>query len=469
VNEKFSELIILLASGINQRRMYFDDHPRVKAAGLEFLARLAEYFTESGESCFSFGVFGGKFIRNGKYLVGPSIAGRSLIEFAEQIRCGGFEFRPGLEADDLATFFRLAAAMKVKLGSLEDAKVMFTSHGIPHIRLVDGFREEGEEGGSAEDDAKKSAGDFLTEDFAPLLDIYQDLYEAVAGNNLAMSRGETIDVADARAGGKRLVAAGEAGAMDVMQFLRYPDYDSYTIGHSVRVAALAALLARVLGWSTEMQEEIATAGLVHDLGKGKVPAEILFKAGSLDENERKIIESHPALGAQILVASGERSPVVVSAAWGHHIREDGGGYPAMPSWYRAGDASALVHVCDVFEALTAVRPYKAPMSPRRAFEIMLEDRAAFRPRMLVCLIRALGLYPPGSEVLLTDGSRGVVVARGEEIDSPQVKVTHTAAGQPIPASEQPAVRPGRGESPAIEEFITVGLGDPASVEPVVTG
>lgn len=469
MNEKFSDLIILLASGINQRKMYFDDHPKVKAACGEFIARLAELMGGTGESVFSFGVFGGKFIREGKYLVGPSIAGRSLIEFAERLRCGGFEFRPGLTAEDMATFFRLGATMKAKLGSLEDAKVMFTTNGIPHIRLVKGYHEEGEDGASSEGAGDQAADNFLTEDFAPLLDVYQEMYEAVACNNLAMSRDEGVDVAGARAGGEKLVRETESGAMDVMQFLRYPDYDSYTIGHSVRVAALAAFLARELGWSREMQEEIATAGLVHDLGKGKVPPEILFKEGSLDEGERKIIESHPALGAQILIASGEKSPVLVSAAWGHHLREDGRGYPVMPDWYRHGDAASLIHVCDVFEALTAVRPYKAPMSPRRAFEIMLKDRTAFRPRMLSTLIRSLGLYPPGSEVLLEDGTRAVVVARGEGIESPQVRVTHTASGKPLPAAEQPAFIPGDEEFPAISEFIKIGAGAASPREPVPTG
>jgi putative nucleotidyltransferase with HDIG domain len=359
--------------------------------------------------------------------------------------------------------------MKVKLGSLEDAKNMFTAQGIPHIRLADSFREEGDQEGPEEDSSGQTAGEFMTEDFAPLLDIYQDLYEAVAGNNCALSRDEGVDVSRARAGGKNLVRVTEAGAMDVMQFLRYPDYDSYTIGHSVRVAALAVLLARELGWSRELQEEMATAGLVHDLGKGRVPPEILFKTGSLDKGERKIIESHSVVGAQILIASGEQSPVVVSAAWGHHLREDGGGYPVMPAWYRPGDAAAVIHVCDVFEALTAVRPYKAPMCPRRAFEIMLEDGAAFRPRILQTLIRSLGIYPPGSEVLLEDGSRAVVVGRGQGIDSPQVRVTHAASGLPIPAADQPAIRPGEGDAPSIEIFLEVGLGPQVSGEPLPTG
>ncbi|MBW2734992.1 MAG: HD domain-containing protein, partial [Deltaproteobacteria bacterium] len=213
-----------------------------------------------------------------------------------------------------------------------------------------------------------------------------------------------------------------------------------TIGHSVRVAALSAMLGRELGWPSEILGELATAGLVHDLVKGRVPEEILFKTGALDPDEMKIIQSHPATGAQILLASGEQSPIIISAAWGHHIREDGGGYPVMPEWYIQGEAASLVHICDVFEALTSVRPYKAPMSPRRAFEIMLRDTGGFQPRMLAALIRAMGLYPPGSEVLLSDFRKAVVIARGRDMDNPLVRVTHDPGGMPIARNDQPAIQ-----------------------------
>ena len=91
MESRFSDLIILLASGINQRIMYFDSHPTVQSLSRDFVARLTRALEDSGQTHFSFGVHNGKFIRNGKYLVGPSIAGRSLIEFAERLGCGGFQ------------------------------------------------------------------------------------------------------------------------------------------------------------------------------------------------------------------------------------------------------------------------------------------------------------------------------------------------------------------------------------------
>ena len=461
----FSDLIILLASGINQRRMYFDDHPKVKAVCHDFTTRLRGMIADDGKDEFSFGVFGGKFIRHGKYLVGPSIAGRSLIEFAQRLGCGGFTFRLPLAEADVATFFRLGATRKEPLPSLEEAGALFAANGIDHIELLIPLREEGDTG-ETEDSPETDLGvDYMAADFAPLLSVYQALYDTVSTNNLSINRSESVDMSRARASGEKLVCASETGAMDVMQFMRYPDYDSYTIGHSVRVAALAALLGRELGWPAEILVELATAGLVHDLGKGRVPEEILFKAGKLDPEEMKVIESHPADGTHILLASGEQSPLIISAAWGHHIREDGRGYPVMPEWYTQGSAASLIHVCDVFEAVTAVRPYKAPMSPRRAFEIMLKDNGGFQPRILFALIHSMGLYPPGSEVVLSDCRKAVVIASGPDMERPLVRVTHDPAGIPLPRDDQPAIQLEAGGDLDVDEFLIVGITDEVPEQP----
>ena len=460
MEQRFSDLIILLSSGINQRRMYFDNHPNVQSISGEFVEKLQPMLTESGQDEFAFGVFSSKFIRKGKYLVGPSIAGRSLIEFAERLCCGGFVFRLPITQADLVTFFRLGAEQKDKLDSLETARSFFASAGLSHIELSTPFTEESEEGGKGDenpDSTDHDELDFMASDFAPLLRAYQSLYETVATNNRALSGDNQIDLDQARTRGEELVAVSSQGALDVMQFMRYPDFDSYTIGHSVRVAALSSLIAVQLGWSRDLQNQIATAGLLHDLGKGKIPDEILFKPGRLSTDERKIMENHSVLGVRILLANGETDPVVLSAAWGHHLREDGGGYPAMPKWFRRSSAAALIHVCDVFEALTAVRPYKKSMSPRKAYEIMTMDKGAFHPRMLSALIRTLGLFPPGSEVILSDQRRAVVVAKGSALDRPLVRVTHDEFGARLSSKEQPAVNLEQEPELQIAEFINVGV------------
>ena len=467
MDKQFSDLIILLASGINQRVMYFDSHPKVQSLSAEFLVRLRALLERSGQKEFSFGVFNGKFIRNGKYLVGPSIAGRSLIRFAERLQCGGFSFSLPLEASDLVTFYRLAAGQMDDLSSIDVGRRLLKSHGLDSIKMLDPFAEEvsgnhpeeqrEDHGEPGEQPSQLEETDFRAADFAPLLQVYQALYDTVSGNARAVSGDTKIDLDQARTQGEQLVVVSDQGALDVMQFMRYPDYDSYTIGHSVRVAALASLIGRELGWRPEQRAEVATAGLLHDLGKGRIPEEILFKPGKLDEDERRIMETHPVIGVKILLANGERSSAVISAAWGHHIRHDGKGYPIMPGDSFNSVAACLIHVCDVFEALTATRPYKLPLPPRRAFEIMLADEGAFAPWMLAALVRSMGLYPPGSEVMLSDHRRAVVVDRGPDLESPLVRVTHEYGGLPLPRSAQPAVQLGEPGGPRIVEFLTVGL------------
>ena len=463
MGHRFSDVIIRLANGISQRRMYFDAHPRVVATSREVAADIAALLRDTGSDAFSFGVYGGKFVRDGNYLVGPSIAGRSLIDFAERLGCGGFTFRLPLTPDHLITFFRLAAERSETSTDLAQAQALFAGQGIGHIMLAPPLHE-GQEGGPDQpgDGATPGGGgggasDYLAADFVPLVQIYQAMYDSVALNNLAVHSNGSIDIGAAFTAGAGLVDLAEHGCLDVMQFVRYPDYDSYTIGHSVRVAALSSLVARELGWPHDTLTELAAAGLLHDVGKGRIPDDILFKPGRLDADERRVIESHPALGAQILLDNNEHSPLILAATWGHHLRHEGGGYPHMPDWHRPGAVAELVHVCDVFEALTASRPYKKPMSPHRAYEIMLKDEGAYHPHLLALLIRTMGLYPPGSEVRLDDGRTAVVVAHGPTLDSPVVRVTRDSGGSLLARDEQPAIDLSLEPGPSIAGIVSVGM------------
>ncbi len=457
MEQRFGDLIIRLANGISHRRMYFDTHPRVVAAAREVAAELAALLRDSGEASFAFGVHGGKFVRNGRYLVGPSIAGRALIDFAERLRCGGFSFDETVTAGDLVAFFRLGADRTVACGGLEEARAAFAREGLGRIGLAELLSEQGDLDADGQDDPLATVCG--ADDFAPLVEVYQSMYDAVSTNALAVSDSGAVDVDRARAAGAGLVGLTASASLDVMQFLRYPDYDSYTIGHSVRVAALSALLGRALGWPEALVTELAAAGLLHDLGKGRIPPEILFKPGRLDADERRVVETHPEVGAHILLENGERSALVLAATWGHHQRHDRGGYPRLPGWHEPGVVAELVHVCDVFEALTARRPYKQPLSPARAFEMMLGDAAGFHPRLLAALIRTLGLYPPGSEVRLSDGRRAVVVAPGDALDRPRVRATHLRGGAPVAREEQPALDLGCEPGLRVAELFTVGTGD----------
>lgn len=472
---RYSDLIILLSGGINQRRMYFDSHPKVHDLGRDFAERMQEVLVDRGETGFFFGILNGKFIRDGKYLTGPSIAGRNLIEFSEKLNCGGFLFRQGVNAEEVMAFFRVAADLREKTGTIEESIALFQHEGIRHIEVSPYFRE-GEDVDaygvklapfdpgliqfdfSEEDIEGGGMGKSVAQDLEPLLPIFQSMYDTVQTNNIHVVKEMDVDVHRAIGIGEELFEVSDRNTMDVMNLMRYPDYDSYTIGHSVRVSTLALTVGREMGWPEHLLPELATAGLMHDIGKAKVPDEILYKPGKLTAEERKIAESHAAIGGKILLAKGDASPLVIAGAWGHHIRHDRqGGYPPLPEWAIKSPIAGLIQVCDVFEALTAARPYKNPMPPRRAFEIILKDRGAFDPACLTALIRAIGLYPPGSEVSLSDGTRGYVIAKGPDWQQPTVRVTRDPEGQLLGRGDQYVAKLHEEENLGVADFLMVGL------------
>jgi len=291
----------------------------------------------------------------------------------------------------------------------------------------------------------------------PLLPIFQAMYDTVADNNLHVSRDEDLDVDRTMGVGEELMNIADRQTMDVMNLMRYPDYDSYTIGHSVRLSTLALTVGRAMNWPQHLQTELATAAMLHDIGKAKVPEAILYKPGKLTEEERKIAESHAETGARILMSRGDVSPSVIAGAWGHHIRHDGGGYPQAPEWVDRSPVASLLQVCDVFEALTAARPYKAPLPPRRAFEIILKDQTAFDPTCLRALIRAVGLFPPGSELILNNGCRAFVAAHGPTWDNPVVRIISKPDSSPLSPEDQYTVHLAEEPDLAVDEFRVVEL------------
>jgi putative nucleotidyltransferase with HDIG domain len=137
--------------------------------------------------------------------------------------------------------------------------------------------------------------------------------------------------------------------------------DPYTRGHSERVAALSRQIATALGRPLVEIENIAQAGLLHDIGKIGVPESILGKAGPLTAAEWAVMQRHPLIGAQI-VAPFEFLSAGAAVIRHHHERWDGSGYP---DGLRGGDiplGARIVAGADVFDALTSARPYRAPLT-----------------------------------------------------------------------------------------------------------
>jgi putative nucleotidyltransferase with HDIG domain len=144
----------------------------------------------------------------------------------------------------------------------------------------------------------------------------------------------------------------------LLPLVQLREFDQYTTTHSLNVSVLAMGMAERLGLTAGEVRAYGVAGLLHDIGKTRIPLDILNKPGRLTESEREAMNRHPADGARLILESNKNLDLAAIVAYEHHIMIDGGGYP--PFHYRRSchDASRLVHVCDVFDALRTRRPYR---------------------------------------------------------------------------------------------------------------
>jgi putative two-component system response regulator len=133
--------------------------------------------------------------------------------------------------------------------------------------------------------------------------------------------------------------------------------DTYTNGHSARVAELSRQIAARYGYSAKRQAEIYMTGLLHDVGKIGVPGEIIRKPGKLTKEEYEVIKTHPIIGEKILLGIRERPELAVGARW-HHERYDGTGYPDGLAGEQIPEQARIIAVADAYDAMTSVRAYR---------------------------------------------------------------------------------------------------------------
>jgi putative nucleotidyltransferase with HDIG domain len=137
------------------------------------------------------------------------------------------------------------------------------------------------------------------------------------------------------------------------------EFDQYTTTHCLNVSVLTMALAEHLGLSARDVRTFGVAGLLHDLGKVKIPMEILNKPGKLTDEERSVMQNHTIEGAKLIITSDRELDMAAAVAYEHHIMLNGGGYPKRHYQRDVHKASTLVHVCDVYDALRTNRPYRA--------------------------------------------------------------------------------------------------------------
>jgi HD-GYP domain-containing protein (c-di-GMP phosphodiesterase class II) len=260
-----------------------------------------------------------------------------------------------------------------------------------------------------------------------------------------------------------LICADLADADDaVMALTDLAAADLYTLQHSIDVTALGLLIARRhfrefgrpaaggVRRTDDIEGYLRKLGLgllLHDIGKLAIPTPILNKPDRLDDEEMELMQMHPLLGLELL--PGDRvGPLAKSVIRSHHERWNGSGYPHGLHGLEIPEFARIAGIADSFDAITSARPYATPAPTHVGVQAILDGRGTlYDPDLVDTFRQVVAPYPPGSEIELADGRRGIVVSvPARDLAHPLVRAAYGADGQrieleEIDLSEQPELAP----------------------------
>ena len=215
------------------------------------------------------------------------------------------------------------------------------------------------------------------------------------------------------------------------------NYDEYTFNHSVNVAIYAIALGQRIGIPKKHLSHLGMAGLFHDMGKTRIPKEILNKTGKLSPEEWLMMRSHPVVGTELIMRMkewGELSTRMIEGAFEHHLRYDLTGYPRLTRKRKITLFGRIITIGDFYDALVRPRVYnRFPYVSEKILGIMLERSGKdFDPAIVKVFINMIGIFPLGTLVLLNTNEMGLVTQIQEDtelIDRPKVCLLSYSDGE----------------------------------------
>jgi putative nucleotidyltransferase with HDIG domain len=385
-----ARMLISLTQALATMGLYGESHPATQRAVEMAYRRLVDLGQSHGPLAFTF-------------LPGEVLFDRELVTDLERWEWSGRFAEAGIQRlevtgpVDEAHFARFLARAATILGIMDRTSGELWQGGPEGIRF----------GRLRVDDGPLSPA----REAPPVLDVsIREEGEAIRWLHQEVGSGRGLPVIEAYTVVRSLALAMHGGRAMVMPLLQLKEFDQYTTTHSLNVSVLAMSLAEFLGMTASVVRTYGLAGLLHDLGKVKIPHEILTKPGKLTEEERRVIEAHPAEGARLLLEGDAALDLPAAVAYEHHRCHDGRGYPRVHFAREPHQAGQLVHVCDVYDALRTRRPYRDAWSSADALDyIAARSGVEFDP--------------------------GLATAFGEMMRQWDSRIQlHSAAGDPTPAA-----------------------------------
>jgi putative nucleotidyltransferase with HDIG domain len=206
----------------------------------------------------------------------------------------------------------------------------------------------------------------------------------------------------------------------------------YTYLHSIAVCGWMIALAQELRYGPELTRDAGLAGLLHDIGKANMPAELLDKRGKLTPQEETLLREHPARGYELLSAMPDMPALVLDVCQNHHERSDGTGYPAGLSGDAISDYARMAAVCDFYDKMTCPPSGGEKWPSSQAIDYLRAERGTFGEAIVRAFVRVVGTFLPGALVRLRSDRLAVVLDESERDPlHPIVAVFRHIGGAPI--------------------------------------
>ncbi len=371
-------------------QLYAPEHPLVKRAVDQLAESFERAHVESEELVI--GLIDHQAVVDGV----PLLATPGVSETVERLQALGAErlaFRRGLTPDELLAFVRQLGARPALSGDRRDDRLAAFSS--PHVTV-----------------GRLTLQRQIDADCCDVAAMREHYGQAVAGAEALWDQARAEGSPDPNAA--IALVDGLASAIGenpraMLALAALHRYDNYTFTHMVNVSVLTMAQARSLGITGTLLRQFGLAGLMHDIGKIRTPAEILTKSDRLTDAEFAVMMRHPLDGAEILRRRLDLPPLAAVVALEHHLRIDRTGYPAGVERSSLNLATQLCSIADVYDAMRSQRAYQRAFPTDRIMAVLQQhDRKRFDDRLVRRFGQLMGVYPIGNIVRLDNGSLAVV-------------------------------------------------------------
>lgn len=395
-----------LLTCLQSLKMYGQAHPMFKKSLEKSFSAFVDLF--AGRSQMVIGIVGEELAFEKEILFDLAKFLRPAILYLKERNIQRIAFYKGLTQEDLAKFVSFLAGPKEDFtGDLQDVLI---SLGIQHISI-----------GKLKVDVQQEPGAFAL--------MQSELYDSSADMvNRALSgvlNSEKINHLELKFSLSNIMESLSSQQQGVLKLATLKRYDAETYAHMLNVSIFSMYFSSRLGFGKADILNIGIAAIYHDIGKLSISRKLLHKPGQLTEKEFGQVKSHTLLGAQIMLKYVDTLgilPVVV--CFEHHLKHDSSGYPRLVFLRKQHIVSAIVAICDVYDALSQRRGYKQDYSPDVVYNLMNRDKGSvFDPELLTQFFRFMGFWPIGAVVALNDGSIALVKEQNEsDIRRPKIEI-----------------------------------------------